>query len=144
MRFAISLGQNTVHTMNSSYLQGDVIYGVSAVYLVIVGITGGAFNIIAFVKAINVSYQYKNERKIWLVLYRCLLNNILMSESKHWILCQARKTELHLILMNLIVSDLAIIFIGIPVDAMGAFTKGEALDAFLCPSVAFVHTIFGS
>ena len=45
--------------------------------------------------------------------------------------------------MNLIVSDLAIIFIGIPVDAMGAFTKGEALDAFLCPSVAFVHTIFG-
>ena len=45
--------------------------------------------------------------------------------------------------MNLIVSDLAIIFIGIPVDAMGAFTRGEALDAFLCPSVAFVHTIFG-
>ena len=59
MRFAISLGQNTVHTMNSSYLQGDeegyVIYGVSAVYLVIVGITGGAFNIVAFVKAIKVS-----------------------------------------------------------------------------------------
>ena len=59
MRFAISLGQNTVHTMNSSYLQGDVIYGVSAVYLVIVGITGGAFNIVAFVKAIRVSCQYK-------------------------------------------------------------------------------------
>ena len=46
--------------------------------------------------------------------------------------------------MNLIVSDLAIIFIGIPIDAMGAFTKGESLDAFLCPSVAFVHTIFGT
>ena len=46
--------------------------------------------------------------------------------------------------MNLIVSDLAIIFIGIPIDAMGAFTKRESLDAFLCPSVAFVHTIFGT
>ena len=51
---------------------------------------------------------------------------------------------MHLILINLIVSDLAIIFIGIPVDALGAFTKGYALDVFLCQSVAFVHTMFGS
>ena len=51
---------------------------------------------------------------------------------------------MHLILINLIVSDLAIIFIGIPVDALGAFTKGYALDMFLCQSVAFVHTMFGS
>ena len=34
---------------------GDVIYGISAVYLVIIAIAGGFFNIVAFVKAIKVS-----------------------------------------------------------------------------------------
>lgn len=38
---------------------GDVIYGISAVYLVIIAIAGGVFNIVAFVKAMKVSSQYK-------------------------------------------------------------------------------------
>ena len=45
--------------MNNSILRGDevgdVIYGISTVYLVIVAIAGGVFNIVAFVKAIKVS-----------------------------------------------------------------------------------------
>ena len=45
--------------------------------------------------------------------------------------------------MNLIVSDLFIIFVGIPIDAVGAFTMGNALDKTLCSCVAFTHTLFG-
>ena len=45
--------------MNNTIIEGDdasdALYGVSAVYLVIVAISGGAFNIMAFVKAIKVS-----------------------------------------------------------------------------------------
>ena len=55
--------QNTFHKMNNSTHKGDevedVIYGISAVYLVIVAIAGGVFNIVAFVKATKVSCQYK-------------------------------------------------------------------------------------
>ena len=50
--------------MNNSSLKGDekgdVIYRVSAVYLVVVAIAGGVFNIIAFVRALKVSSQNKN------------------------------------------------------------------------------------
>ena len=45
--------------MNNTIIEGDdagdALYGVSAVYLVIVAISGGAFNIMAFVRAIKVS-----------------------------------------------------------------------------------------
>ena len=37
--------------------EGDVIYGVSAAYLVMVAIAGGVFNIIAFVRALKVSFK---------------------------------------------------------------------------------------
>ena len=56
---------------------------------------------------------------------------------------QAQRTKLNLILINLIVSDLFIIFIGIPIDAVGAFTMGKALDETACSFVAFTHTLFG-
>ena len=56
---------------------------------------------------------------------------------------QAQRTRLNLILINLIVSDLFIIFVGIPIDAVGAFTMGKALDETVCSCVAFTHTLFG-
>ena len=46
-------------------------------------------------------------------------------------------------LTNLIVNDLFIVFIGVPLDTMGAFTKGQALDYVPCQATAFIHTIFG-
>ena len=57
---------------------------------------------------------------------------------------QARKTQLNLILMNLIVSDLAIIFVGVPLDILGSFTKWKSNKNIVCPAVAFTHTIFGN
>ena len=57
---------------------------------------------------------------------------------------QALRTKLNLILINLILSDLFIIFIGIPIDAVGAFTMGKVLDETLCSCVAFTHTLFGT
>ena len=57
---------------------------------------------------------------------------------------QARKTKLNLILINLIVSDLFIIFVGIPIDAFGAFSFGSGLDDTFCTCVAFTHTLFGN
>ena len=50
---------------------------------------------------------------------------------------------MNLVITNLLVSDLSIIFIGIPLDAIGAFTKGQALNNVLCPIVAFTHTFSG-
>ena len=50
---------STISKMNNTIIEGDdasdALYGVSAVYLVIVAISGGAFNIMAFVRAIKVS-----------------------------------------------------------------------------------------
>ena len=46
-------------------------------------------------------------------------------------------------LTNLIVNDLFIAFIGVPLDTIGAFTKGQALDYVPCQATAFIHTIFG-
>jgi len=96
---------------NSSYISDNeynVSYLIAGIYLLLVGVTGGVFNIIAFVKA-----------------------------------CQAKKTKLNLILINLIISDLFIIFVGIPIDAFGAFSFGSGLDDTFCTRVAFTHTLFG-
>ena len=46
-------------------------------------------------------------------------------------------------LTNLIVNDLFIAFIGVPLDTIGAFTKGQALDYVPCQTTAFIHTVFG-
>jgi hypothetical protein len=46
-------------------------------------------------------------------------------------------------LHNLIISDLLIVLVGIPLDVIGAFTKGAGLDNSLCPIAAFTHTISG-
>jgi len=47
-------------------------------------------------------------------------------------------------LLNLILSDLIIVLVGIPLDVIGAFTKGEGLDSLLCPMAAFTHTLSGN
>ena len=56
--------QITISIMNNTIMEdddtGDVIYGVSAVYLVIVAISGGACNIMAFLRAIKVSLHAEN------------------------------------------------------------------------------------
>ena len=57
---------------------------------------------------------------------------------------QAQTTKLNLVLISLLVSDLSIIFIGIPLDAIAAFTKGQAVNNVLCPMVAFTHTFWGN
>ena len=49
-----------------------------------------------------------------------------------------------MILMNLILSELAISLIGVPLDLIGTVTQGKALDSVLCPIVAFTHTLFGN
>ena len=46
-------------------------------------------------------------------------------------------------LLNLIVSELAIAAIGIPVDFYNSITRGVNLDNFICPIVGFIHTFFG-
>ena len=53
------------------------------------------------------------------------------------------KTELNFVLLNLIINDLFIVFVGVPLDFTGAFSKGEALNSPLCQATAFVHTLFG-
>ena len=57
---------------------------------------------------------------------------------------QADNTKLNLVLINLLVSDLSIIFLGIPIDTLGAFTKGQSLNNFLCSMAAFTHTVSGT
>ena len=47
-------------------------------------------------------------------------------------------------LINLIMSELAISCIGVPLDLLGVVTNGEELDDVLCPIVAFTHTFFGN
>ena len=68
--------------MNNTIIEGDdasdALYGVSAVYLVIVAISGGAFNIMAFVRAIKVSLtgtHMKQEIIIILIYIFCKLSN---------------------------------------------------------------------
>ena len=67
--------------MNNTIIEGDdasdALYGVSAVYLVIVAISGGAFNIMAFVKAIKVSLN--DTRMKWEI--RIILNYIFYKSS---------------------------------------------------------------
>ena len=58
-------------------------------------------------------------------------------------LFQAPNTELNLILINLIVSELAISFVGVPLDLVGTITHGKVLDGVFCPIAAFTHTLFG-
>ena len=60
------------------------------------------------------------------------------------IMFQARKTELNLILINLIVSDLLITIIGVPLDLIGTVTHGKALNDVVCPITAFTHTFLGN
>ena len=64
--------------------------------------------------------------------------------TKNTILLQAQKTKWNLLLINLLVSDLSIIFIGIPLEAIGAFSKGQAMNHVLCRITAFTHTLSGS
>ena len=47
-------------------------------------------------------------------------------------------------LINLILSELAIAMFGIPPDLYNSITRGEALGSFFCPSFGFVHTFFGN
>ena len=71
--------------MNNTIIEGDdasdALYGVSAVYLVIVAISGGAFNIMAFVRAIKVSLtgtHMKQEiiiHEVFLIYIFCKLSN---------------------------------------------------------------------
>ena len=67
--------------MNDTIIEGDdasdALYGVSAVYLVIVAISGGAFNIMAFVKAIKVSLNDTHMK--WEI--RIILNYIFYKSS---------------------------------------------------------------
>ena len=60
------------------------------------------------------------------------------------IVFQSNKTELNYILINLVVSDIGISFIGVPIDLLGAATNGEAIDNVLCQIVAFTHTLLGN
>ena len=69
--------------MNNTIIEGDdasdALYGVSAVYLVIVAISGGAFNIMAFVKAIKVSLN--DTRMKWEIRIHEILNYIFYKSS---------------------------------------------------------------
>ena len=68
-----------------------------------------------------------------------MVRNIIISIE----LFQAPNTEFHFILMNLIISELAISMIGVPLDLVGTITHGKALDSLFCPIVGFTHTLFG-
>ena len=57
---------------------------------------------------------------------------------------QTRPTEQNFMLINLILSELAIAMFGIPPDLYNSITRGEALGSFFCPSFGFVHTFFGN
>ena len=56
---------------------------------------------------------------------------------------QIHKTEQNFMLMNLIISELAISVFGIPLDFLGSITHGTVLNSLLCPLGGFTHTFFG-
>ena len=126
---------------NDSNNEHNLSFLIAGIYLVLIGVTGGVFNIIALVKACQVK--------------KCIMNSLEFVHLIHLrmnysydtfvsILIQAKRTKLNLILINLIVSDLFIVFVGIPIDAVEAFSFGSALNDTICSCVAFTHTIFGN
>ena len=46
-------------------------------------------------------------------------------------------------LINLIISEFAIAFVGVPFDLVGSITKGEAITKSFCLIQGFIHTFFG-
>ena len=56
---------------------------------------------------------------------------------------QANKTELNMILINLIVSDILISGAGVPFDVLAAFMKGKEINDEHCQAAAFIHTLLG-
>ena len=46
-------------------------------------------------------------------------------------------------LINLIISEFAIAFFGVPFDLVGSITKGEAITKSFCLIQGFIHTFFG-
>ena len=127
---------------NSSGNDDYLPFIISGIYLILVGVTGGFLNVIAFVKA----YQVKTVQNLITYFESILWFRYQISwniKATFLYLTQAQRTKFNIILINLIVSDLFIIFVGIPIDAVGAFTMGNALDKTLCSCVAFTHTLFG-
>ena len=115
---------------------------ISGIYLILVGVTGGFLNVIALLKACQVQKYLKSHNVIQIDIFH--LDNIFLNIKTTFLyLTQAQRTKFNIILINLIVSDLFIIFVGIPIDAVGAFTMGNALDKTLCSCVAFTHTLLG-
>ena len=56
---------------------------------------------------------------------------------------QKRHTEQNYMLINLIISEFAIAFVGVPFDLVGSITKGEAITKSFCLIQGFIHTFFG-
>ena len=116
---------------------------ISGIYLILVGVTGGFLNVIALLKACQVQKYLKLYNVIQIDIFFHLDTIFLNIKTTFLYLTQAQRTKFNIILINLIVSDLFIIFVGIPIDAVGAFTMGNALDKTLCSCVAFTHTLLG-
>ena len=72
--------------MNNTIIEGDdasdALYGVSAVYLVIVAISGGAFNIMAFVRAIKVSLN-DTHIKWEILIHEVFISNYIFYKSSN-------------------------------------------------------------
>ena len=65
--------ESPISKMNNTIIggddTGDTIYGVSAVYLVIVAISGGACNIMALLRAVRVSMHDEDiKMRSWIIL----------------------------------------------------------------------------
>ena len=56
---------------------------------------------------------------------------------------QKRHTEQNYMLINLILSEFAIAFFGVPFDLVGSITKGDAITKSFCLIQGFIHTFFG-
>ena len=56
---------------------------------------------------------------------------------------QKRHTEQNYMLINLIISEFAIAFFGVPFDLVGSITKGDAITKSFCLIQGFIHTFFG-
>ena len=112
----------------------------SGVYLVLVFIAGAICNIKALLYAVRVGKVFKgakcNSDTSQIILRQITISKLCIS-------LQAKQSKFNLILINLLVSDLAMLCICIPLESSAAFSKGESMNNILCPITAFINTILG-
>ena len=101
------------------------IFTVSVVYLVLVGVCGVTANG-------HMVFLFARYRKVGLHLFQTRRTSVLQL-----------RTDFNYLLLNLILTELAVSCLGIPVDAVASYQQGWKMGEAICQVVGFCLTFLG-